>query len=38
VRRLAELHGGTVGVASWPGQGSRFTVWLPNGTGQVAGR
>ena len=29
VRRLAELHGGTVGVASRPREGSRFSVWLP---------
>lgn len=29
VRRLAELHGGTVGVASRPGAGSQFCVWLP---------
>lgn len=29
VRRLAELHGGAVGVASRPGIGSRFCVWLP---------
>jgi signal transduction histidine kinase/DNA-binding response OmpR family regulator len=29
VRRLAELHGGTVGVASAPGRGSAFVVWLP---------
>lgn len=29
VRSLAELHGGTVGVASLPGTGSRFCVWLP---------
>jgi PAS domain S-box-containing protein len=29
VLRLAELHGGTVGVASRPGAGSRFCVWLP---------
>lgn len=29
VYRLAELHGGTVGVTSRPGQGTTFTVWLP---------
>ncbi|WP_137894755.1 response regulator [Ramlibacter sp. 2FC] len=29
VRRLTELHGGTVGVASAPGCGSCFAVWLP---------
>ena len=29
VRRLAELHGGTVGVASRAGKGSCFCVWLP---------
>jgi signal transduction histidine kinase/DNA-binding response OmpR family regulator len=29
VSRLAELHGGTVGVASAPGQGTHFVVWLP---------
>jgi len=29
VRRFTELHGGTVGVASRPGAGSRFCVWLP---------
>ena len=29
VRRLAELHGGTVGVASRLAAGSRFSVWLP---------
>ncbi len=29
VRRLAELHGGAVAVASQPGQGSVFKVWLP---------
>ena len=29
VRRLAELHGGTVAVASVEGEGARFAVWLP---------
>ena len=29
VRRFAELHGGRVAVASSPGRGSRFCVWLP---------
>jgi signal transduction histidine kinase len=29
VNRLAHLHGGTVGVASAPGRGTQFTVWLP---------
>ncbi len=29
VRRLAELHAGTVGVESRLGAGSRFHVWLP---------
>jgi signal transduction histidine kinase/CheY-like chemotaxis protein len=29
VRRLAEVHGGTVAVSSAAGQGSCFTVWLP---------
>jgi signal transduction histidine kinase/CheY-like chemotaxis protein len=29
VERLAQLHGGIVALASSPGQGSRFIVWLP---------
>jgi signal transduction histidine kinase len=30
VRQIAEGHGGTVSVASVPGQGASFVVWLPD--------
>ena len=32
VRQIAEAHGGTVSVASVPGQGASFVVWLPDRT------
>jgi signal transduction histidine kinase len=39
VRHIAEAHGGTVTVQSAPGQGSRFTIWLPLGMSEgIEGR
>src|SRR5687767_1608224 len=35
VKQLAELHGGTVAVASAVGQGARFAAWLPIRTPQL---
>jgi signal transduction histidine kinase len=34
VRHVAEAHGGRVTVESRPGEGSRFTLWIPAGTGR----
>ena len=36
VKRLAELHGGTVAVASAEGEGSIFAVWLPIRAGEAS--
>jgi signal transduction histidine kinase len=35
VRQIAEAHGGTVSVASVPGHGASFVVWLPDRTAQA---
>ncbi|WP_127554089.1 SpoIIE family protein phosphatase [Actinoplanes sp. OR16] len=35
VRELAELHGGSVGLISRPGEGSEFTVRIPFGAGHL---
>jgi DNA-binding response OmpR family regulator len=38
VKRLTELHGGSVGVASAPGRGACFTVWIPWRASDAASR
>jgi len=38
VKGIAEAHGGRVGLASAPGEGSTFSVWLPAMEGGVDGR
>jgi signal transduction histidine kinase len=37
VRQIAEAHGGTVSVASVPGHGASFVVWLPDRTEDAKG-
>jgi len=32
VKQSVELHGGSIGVGSEPGQGTRFSVTIPLGT------
>ena len=36
VRQIAEAHGGTVSVASVPGHGASFVVWLPDRASEAA--
>ncbi len=33
---IAQVHGGRIQVESLPGQGSRFTAWLPDASAQAA--
>ncbi|MDB5991570.1 MAG: two-component sensor histidine kinase [Herbaspirillum sp.] len=35
-RRLTEMHGGTLTLASSPGHGSTFRIWLPRPVAAVA--
>ena len=35
VRHVAEAHGGAVTVESTPGEGSRFTLWVPLADGNA---
>ncbi len=38
VKQMADLHGGTVAVASAVGEGARFAAWLPLRTDSIASR
>ena len=38
VRQIVEAHGGSISLASLPGEGSTFTVTLPKARAQVAAR
>ncbi|HUL05406.1 MAG TPA: ATP-binding protein [Candidatus Acidoferrum sp.] len=35
VRKIVEMHGGTIDVASVPDQGATFTIWLPRHAASV---